>query len=162
MQQKGAEDAFSQMLTDGYSRLVGAVLIIVRNRATAEDIVQETYARAFINWSKLWPDGNPAAWTYRVATNLATSWWRTAARETRALARVAMQRTPDAMQESDVEFSEMLALLPPRQRAAVALHYNLGLSMNEVALAMRCRPGTVKSLLHSAREKLRVEMKHDE
>ncbi|MEO7804242.1 MAG: sigma factor-like helix-turn-helix DNA-binding protein, partial [Actinomycetota bacterium] len=79
-----------------------------------------------------------------------------------AMVRLASEPAPDAMQESDIELDEMLAMLAPRQRAAVALHYNLGLGINEVAAAMRCRPGTVKSLLHSAREKLRRELHVDE
>ncbi|MGH9197679.1 MAG: RNA polymerase sigma factor, partial [Acidimicrobiia bacterium] len=83
-----AEMAFEAFIGATYSRLVAAVFVIVYDRATAEDIVQETFAKAYLNWPKLWPDGSPAAWSYRVATNLSISWRRRLGRESRAIARM--------------------------------------------------------------------------
>lgn len=137
-----------------------AVQIIVADRAVAEDIVQETFARAWLSWRKLWPDGFPIAWTHKVAVNLAIGWRRRAAREARALARLA-RGTPSETPGPDAAFPELrreVAALPPRQRAAVAMHYVLGLTMEEAAVALGCRPGTVKSLLFAARERLRARL----
>ena len=136
--------------------------MIVRDSATAEDLTQEAFARLYLAWSKLWPDGNPIGWAYRVATNLAISWHRRAARELRAVARLK-RWTPTSMPEPEAypELHRAVAALPPRQRAAVAMHYVLGLSMEEAAEAMGCRPGTVKSLLFAARERLRKELGED-
>lgn len=138
---------------------MAAVRIIVRDAATAEDLTQEAFARAYLSWSKLWPDGNPAGWVYRVATNLAMSWHRRAGRELRAVARLGRraQMTSPAP-EAYPELHRAVEALPPRQRSAVALRYVLGLSTNEAAEAMGCRPGTVKSLLFSARERLREDL----
>jgi RNA polymerase sigma-70 factor (ECF subfamily) len=135
------------------------VRLIVRDTATAEDLTQEAFARLYLSWSKLWPSGNPGGWVYRVATNLAINWHRRAARELRAIAR--LQRwTPTSVEAVEVhpELERAIRNLPPRQRAAVALHYVGGLTMEEAAVAMSCRPGTVKSLLHSARERIRKEI----
>jgi RNA polymerase sigma-70 factor (ECF subfamily) len=157
---EGAFEAFTQ---DLYGRIVATVRLIVRDHHTAQDLTQEAFARAYLNWPKLWPDGNPAGWVYRVATNLALSSRRRATREIRAIARL-QSRTALSVPapEAHPELHRAIAKLPPRQRAAVALHYILGLTMDEAADAMRCAPGTVKSLLHTARGRLRDELGEEE
>ena len=157
-----AEDAFELFTNERYGRVVSAVTMIVRDRATAEDITQETFARAYINWPKLWPDGNPAGWVHRVSTNLAMTWHRRAGREIRAVARLG-KRTDFHSPEPEVypELHREIAALPRRQRAAVALFYLLGLSEKETAEAMKVPVGTVKSTLHAARHKLREKLGED-
>lgn len=154
----GAQEAFDQFVRDTYPRLVGMIEIVVKDRATAEDIAQETYARAFLNWPKLWPDGNPIGWCYRVSVNLGRSWWRGIGRESRALGRVGNPTSNPAV-EPDVDLMRAVARLPRRQRIAVSLHYTVGLSVEEVAETMRVRPGTVKSMLHAARQRLREQLR---
>jgi RNA polymerase sigma-70 factor (ECF subfamily) len=154
-----AEEAFESFCQERYGRIVSAVRVIVGDHATAEDVTQEAFARAYLHWAKLWPNGNPGGWVHKVATNLAISWRRRAGRELRAIARLGRRTSlvtdaPEAYPELHAAMKE----LPPRQRAAVALHYVLGMSMEEAAEAMGCRPGTVKSLLHGAREKLRQKL----
>lgn len=153
------EEAFDSFLAESYSKLVGAAFLIVRDRGVAEDIVQETFARAYLRWGKLWPDGNPGGWTYRVSVNLAKSWRRKLAAEARAFARLGrVEVSPSPEELVDPDLMKAMQKLPSRQRQAVALHYVLGLPLEEVAHAMGCRIGTVKSCLHSARAKIRREL----
>ncbi len=157
-----AEEAFEEFTKETYGKIVATVRLVVRDTATAQDVAQEAFARAYLNWPKLWPDGNPGGWTYRVATNLAINWRRRATREIRAVARLS--KRDDMVVENPDAYPELHAAvgkLPVRQRTAVALHYVLGLSMEEAAEAMKCRPGTVKSLLFAARERLRKELGDD-
>lgn len=154
-----AEEAFEAFTKETYGKIVATIRLVVRDTATAQDVAQEAFARAYINWKKLWPDGNPGGWTYRVATNLAINWRRRATRELRAVTRLS--KRDDMVVENPDAYPELhaaVAKLPARQRAAVALHYVLGLSMEECGEALGCRPGTVKSLLFSARERLRKEL----
>lgn len=154
-----AEQAFEAFIYATYSRLVAAVILIVHDRATAEDIVQETFAKAYLGWPKLWPDGSPAAWSYRVATNLSISWRRRLGRESRAISRMGRPAsTPGPEELIDPDLERAVAALPPRQRQAVALHYVLGLPLQEVAQTMKCKLGTAKSMLHAARGRLRKEL----
>jgi RNA polymerase sigma-70 factor, ECF subfamily len=157
-----SEEAYDDFVRERYGRVIATIQLIVRDRATAEDLAQETFARAFLSWGKLWPDGNPGGWVYRVATNLALSWRRRAGRELRAVQRLG-RRTDLTVPGPDVtpELDRAIAKLPPKQRAAVALHYVLGLTMEEAGEAMKCAPGTVKSLLFRAREQLREEIGED-
>jgi RNA polymerase sigma-70 factor (ECF subfamily) len=158
-----AEEAYEAFVRERYGRVIATIQLIVRDRATAEDLAQETFARAYLSWAKLHPDGNPAGWVHRVATNLALSWRRRAGRELRAIQRFGRRADLTvAAPEAHPELERAVAGLPPRQRAAVALHYVLGLSMEECGQAMGCAAGTVKSLLFSARESLRKTLGEDE
>lgn len=158
-----AEEAFEAFYRDRYPKLVMTVTLILQDRAMAQDVAQETFARAYLSWPKLWPDGNPGGWVHRVATNLAISIRRRAARELKVLARL-QRRDPQTVPGPDVfpELFREVAALPPRQRAAVALYYVQGLSIDECAAAMGCRPGTVKSLLFGARARLREKLGDDD
>jgi RNA polymerase sigma-70 factor (ECF subfamily) len=153
------EEAYDAFVMELYGKVMGTIQVIAGGRADAEDLTQEAFARAYLHWSKLWPDGNPGGWVYRVATNLALSRRRRAGRELRAVQRLG-RRTEFVSPGPDAhpELHAAIAKLPARQRAAVALHYVLGLSMEECGAAMKCAPGTVKSLLHSARERLRKQL----
>lgn len=157
-----AEEAFEDFCRTRFPRLVSTLRMIVQDAGIAEDIAQEAFARAYLSWPKLWPDGNPGGWTHRVAVNLAISWRRRAAREAKAVARLG-RRAPleTPAPEAYPELHRAVAGLPTRQRAAVALHYVLGLPIDAAADAMGCRPGTVKSLLHAARGRLRKELGED-
>jgi RNA polymerase sigma factor (sigma-70 family) len=55
-----------------------------------------------------------------------------------------------------------LAALPARQRAAVVLRYVEDLSERDIAAVLKCRPGTVKSMLSRARDVLRKELSDDQ
>jgi RNA polymerase sigma-70 factor (ECF subfamily) len=153
------EEAYDRFVRELYGKVMGTIRVIVGNTATAEDLAQEAFARAYLSWPKLYPDGNPGGWVYRVATNLALSWRRRAGRELRAVQRLGRRSDfTSPAPEAHPELHAAIAKLPARQRAAVALHYVLGLSMEECGAAMKCAPGTVKSLLHAARERLRNEL----
>jgi RNA polymerase sigma-70 factor (ECF subfamily) len=154
------EEAFEAFLQERYGKVVSAVRLIAREQA--EDIAQEAFARAYIHWDKIWPDGNPVGWVHRVATNLALSLRTRASREIRALQRLSKRTVfespaPDAYPE----LHEAVAELPARQRAAVALYYVLDLSIEECADALKCKGGTVKRLLFDARGALRTKLGED-
>lgn len=154
------DEAFEAFLNERYGKVVSAVRLIAREQA--EDIAQEAFARAYIHWDKLWPDGNPVGWVHRVATNLALSLKTRAGREIRALQRLGRRvefATPAP--EAYPELHEAVSSLPARQRAAVALYYVLDLSVEECAVALRCKEGTVKSLLFDARASLRTKLGED-
>lgn len=157
-----AERAFDAFMQERYAKLVATVRLIVRDHGTAEDVVQETFARAYVNWSKLYPEGNPGGWCHRVATNLAISWRRKMTRELKAVARLG-RRAPMTTPPPEIhpELQAAVEGLPGRQRAAVALHYVLGLPVADAAEAMGVRPGTVKSLLFQARANLREQLGED-
>ncbi len=65
-------------------RIVRVVFGIVGDRHVAEDLAQETFVRVYLHWERVQAADSPQAWTARVATNLANSWWRRRYAEARA------------------------------------------------------------------------------
>ena len=102
----------------------------------------------------------PVAWVYVVAMNQARCDFRRARRQ---MAHSEPVRSVDVSSAvvTAVCLETSLGVLPPRQRAAVVLRYLADLSTAEVAEAMGCAQGTVKSALHEALAHLRVELEED-
>lgn len=140
-----------------YPKLVGTLALHCGDRDVAEEMAQETLARVWERWPSVSEMEAPQAWAYRVGFNLAASRFRRRAAERRAHRRLA--HPPPTGVGADP--AEMLALrqavaaLPDRQRAAILLRYFADLSVADAALALDCRPGTVKSLTSHAIERLR-------
>jgi RNA polymerase sigma-70 factor (ECF subfamily) len=138
-------------------RLVGTILLVLGDVHVAEELAQETLARVWVNWATLGPLDDMArrAWAYRVAMNLANSWWRRRMAERRAVTRLS-SRQVDSDPADALAVRAAVRALPPRQRTALVLRYYADLSVDEVASLMRCAPGTVKALTNQALNRLRT------
>ncbi len=130
----------------------GAVFLLCRDRALAEDATQEAFARALERWSRLRGQPWTAGWITTTALNVAR----------RALRRRLGLRPPE---RADVDTDLHLALwtvvseLPPRQQEAVILHYRLDVSVSDIASIFGCADGTVRTHLARARRTLKDRMK---
>jgi RNA polymerase sigma-70 factor (ECF subfamily) len=121
----------------------------------AEDLTQDTLARAFVTLAQLGQSpANPRAWLFRVASNLWIDWTRRRRREQPLRLE---SREPGA--ESDPRSAReaagtLLGQLAPKERAAVVLKDVFGCSLEEVAETLATTVGAVKAALHRARGKL--------
>jgi RNA polymerase sigma-70 factor (ECF subfamily) len=142
-------------------RLYLIAFSILRNAAEAEDAVQETLVKALRGWSWDGASSPPPAWLTRVCVNQCLNTHRNMVNRIR-LARLAGARHGDRSDEPESPFhldlERAFLALSARQRAALALHYYHGYSVEESAALMGTRPGTVKSHLARALERLRREM----
>lgn len=129
---------------------------LTRSPWAAEDMVQDTLARAFVTLAcSSAPPDNPRAWLFRVASNL----WlnqRRGARDvptTDAVPAVpGSQADPRATREAA---GTLLGQLSPQERAAIVLKDTFDLSLDEVAATLGTSVGAVKAALHRGRGKLR-------
>ena len=126
--------------------------------AAAEEIAQEALLRAHRSWHRISCFDKPGAWARRVTINLATSDRRRRRAEARAIARVAQRPAFDVPPPEVDGFWRLVRQLPPRQAAAVALHYLEDLSVAEIAEALHCAEGTAKAHLHKARRTLAARL----
>lgn len=138
---------FDRFVANNSNSLVRTAYLIVGDLHEAEDLVQETLFKVASRWLRVARMENPVAYTRRVLVNQALH-----GRAKRSRNRAELKATPPADAASDAghldirdELCDALAALPPRQRAALVLRYFLDLPEAEVAAALSCSVGTVKS-----------------
>lgn len=148
------------------------ILAMVRNPAEAEELTQDTYARALERASQLRDPQAALAWLYRIATTVALDRLRRRRPATVPLDTVAptgeeieqaeeREQAPSLL-EAGLESSEMsacvqgyLAALPDDYRIAILLHDGEGLGNPEIAELLGCSLATAKIRVHRARARLR-------
>lgn len=130
--------------------------LVTRERAEAEDIVQEAFIVILERWDRVRAMEDPAGYLYRVAFNV---WRKRARRAARAVQRLAGRThdpdDPFASVEARTMIGSALAGLTPRQRAALVLTELLGMSSEEAGRILRIRPVTVRVLSSQARTSMR-------
>ena len=137
-------DRFVAETTDG---LLRTAYLIVWDLPDAEDLVQETLLKVAGRWPKVSRMDHPAAYARRILVNLALDG---SPKRSRRRAELSETRSGDAFApvaslDTHDELHAALAALPPRQRAVLVLRYFLDLPEAEVAAALQCSLGTVKS-----------------
>ena len=135
--------------------------LISGDRRSAEDLVQEAFVRVAARFLDLRSPESFEAYLKRTVVNLCRKQFRRRKVERAYLEREARMATPPSTQP-DVAGREALRLallrLPQRQRAAIVLRFYEDLPERDIADALSCRPGTVKSLIARGMKALRAEM----
>jgi RNA polymerase sigma-70 factor (ECF subfamily) len=162
----GDRAAFARLYERHAPRVMNLAWHLCFDRGLAEDVVQETFARAW-RAAPRWDDRAPvAAWLSRIATRVA---WNETARASWRRARpaggdaggpepAARGEAPSSAAATREESARLVAAvqgLPPRLRVAFALVRLSGLSYAEAAEAIDVPVGTVKSRMAAAEERLR-------
>jgi RNA polymerase sigma-70 factor (ECF subfamily) len=159
----GSRAAFG-VLMKRYERLVYAIAYSYsRQPDNALDISQNVFLRVYRKLDSYGGKGPFRAWLMRVAHNESASWLRKQRRH-----QGHEELTPDrdlpcppgqeinlARRESRELLLEEMQELNPRQRTAIVLRYFEEMSLREVADALECSTGVVKSILFRSLEKLR-------
>jgi RNA polymerase sigma-70 factor (ECF subfamily) len=150
-------DDLESLFRAHYPRLVRALTLAAGSREAASDAVQEAFVKAHLHWRRVSRYDDPVAWVRRVAINRLHDDHRRVGRKDRALGRLQHEWQEPAVEWSDgADVDDLLAELPRQQRLAIALFYVEGLTVAEVADALRLSEGAVKFHLHQGRERLRT------
>ena len=147
------------------SARLGALLryatVVTCDSHLAEDVVQNVLVRAQAKWSRIGPLDAPESYVKRMIVNEFLSWRRR--KEAQVLPipgeslDTLMGPAPDPTGSPDDldTMADLLAGLPRRQRAVIALRYYEELSVQEIADVLGCRPVTVRTHLTRALARLR-------
>src|SRR6516162_1423245 len=138
-----------------------AVLVVVGDQDSAQEIVAEAFARACASWRTVSGHPAPAAWVVRTALNANISRWRRRRREVPIPdpAAIADRASADgAGGPVDPRIMAALLRLPARQRQVVALRLFLDLDTGRTAAALGIAPGTVQAHLGRAIAALRADL----
>jgi RNA polymerase sigma-70 factor (ECF subfamily) len=167
---RGAEDAY-RSLVERYERpVLGLVLRIVRDRAWAEDLAQETFIKAFRALDTFQVERKFSSWLFKIAHNTAIDALRRKQVDTVPLETDDPQRLdpldrvagPDVLAPETVlrgrdlgaALGAAIAGLRPEYRGVIELRFVQGLAYEEIAEVMDLPLGTVKTHLHRARKSL--------
>jgi len=155
--------AFRDFVDREYAPLVRGLALYCGDRAVAEELAQDAFARAYQRWSKVSSMARPGAWVRTVAFNLARSRFRRKGAERRAYARHgAGPSAAPAVETADVlTVREAVRALPDRQREVLIHRYFLGASVAETAEAVGVSDNAVKSATFKGIENLRRQLGDD-
>ncbi len=147
----GLDEEFEALYRDGYQSIYRAVFALCGDRAAAEDATQEAFARALERWKRLAGEPWVELWIAKTALNLGRRTFRRPKR-----ARHDPPPGPERDLEAAFDLHRAIRGLPRKQREATIYYYVLDFPVPEVARAMGCSEGSVKTHLSRAREGLRL------
>jgi len=178
--ERGREMAFRELLSRYERPVFSLVYRMVRDRALAEDLAQESFIRAFNAIGTYKPKFKFSSWIFKIANNHAIDHLRK-----RKLDTVSIDGSPHASSAEDLartrlvveshdeapdqyvearelggQIEEAIGRLRPEYRTAVLLRHVEGYTYEEIADIMDVPLGTVKTYLHRARGELRSLLDH--
>jgi RNA polymerase sigma-70 factor (ECF subfamily) len=156
----GDGEAFAALVERHTDRLFNLLFQWVGNGHDAEDLVQETFLRAYRNLGRYQPARPFLPWLFTIARRAASSHWRKV-RPTEELDSAADEADPGADPSAHAMAEERVASvwrmarrLRPKQYRALWLRYGEGFEIGEVAQVLGTNSIHVKVLLHRARTEL--------
>jgi RNA polymerase sigma-70 factor (ECF subfamily) len=173
----GDESAFVEIVRRYKAKIFAVAQDLLHNHSDAEEITQDTFVRAHLNLARFRGDSSLATWLHRIALNLARNrYWYFFRRRRHAtlsldcpigadgdatVGDLLSSDSPDPARESSrEEFANLVAAsmerLDPAHRRILALRVLQNRSYDEIAGELGINPGTVKSRIARAREKLRA------
>ena len=178
VQSNEEQATFEQLFARYHRPLLDYLYGMTRDRALAEDLVQETFLRALAAGTKLPGVAYPQAWLYRIATNVALD----SNRRKRHFNALPLYRVepeagasdagswsgtrslPPTMRQDDIAVSiaerdcvwQVLAELPPRWRAVLLLETTAGFGPRDIATLLHLEEGNVRKMLFRAKERFRT------
>jgi RNA polymerase sigma factor (sigma-70 family) len=131
----------ADLFREQYTAAVRLAYLLTGNRAVAEDLAQDSFVRLFGHWSRV---ERPAAYLRASVVNACRAHHRRAGRERAHFPDLVV----DAVSPETPMILDAIADLPYKQRAALVLRFYEDRPEREIAEALRCRPATVRSLIH--------------
>ena len=174
--QRGDQKAFG-MLVEKYQRKLGRLLSrMVRDQAEVEDVVQESFIKAYRALPNFRGDSAFYTWLYRIGINTAKNYLVSMGRRPQISHDVEIEdaenfedaeelrtaETPETemmTKEIAKTVNETMMALPDELRTAITLRELEGLSYEEIATLMSCPIGTVRSRIFRARETIAAKLR---
>ena len=149
----GDETALSLLIARHRNRLIRTATNLLRDRHEAEDVAQESFLKAFREIGRLRDDRAFSGYLYRICVRLCMD--RLRLKRAQPAEFDSVQEHSGGLIENRVVIEKCLDQLPFDLRTTLVLREIEQLSYEEVAETMRVPIGTVRSRLHTAREKFR-------
>jgi RNA polymerase sigma-70 factor (ECF subfamily) len=164
---RGDADAYQELVRAHQGIALRTAALLAGNAADGEEAAQDAFVKAYRALWRFRPGAPFRPWLLRIVANEARNRRRTAGRRAALALRAAQEPSgeaapsPEAVLLAGERRAELVAALnrlSDQDREALACRYLLDLSEAETASALGVRPGTVKSRLSRALERLRAEL----
>ena len=165
-------DQLQRLIDQHYGCVRRMALALCGDPWEADEIAQDTFLAAIDAAQRFRGEGSESTWLYGISLRIYRSRVRSAIRRMRrGIAWFHRSGRGEAAYPSDHALDSLqwqqslwatVARLPPAQREVVVLRFAEDMSLADIALAIRCPEGTVKSRLHHAMHKLRGWLSEDE
>lgn len=146
------DQSFERFFDEAWPWAFRLATFLTQDPAVGEEIAQEAMTAMCRTWGRA---DRPEAYLRTSIVNGSSNWRR---RERVSRTKLPMVAVPDRVDFVAPELADAIAELPFRQRTVIVLRYYLDLTELEIADALGCRPGTVKSLASRALKSLRKEL----
>lgn len=175
--QQGNKRAFDLLVLKYQRRIMRLLAQMINDPAEVEDVAQETFIKAYRALPQFRGDSSFYTWLYRIAINSARNWQAASKRRPLPLNEyqneegetfsVESTLTDHTTPESELVSRQVASTvktaidqLAPELRTAIVLREIEGLSYEEIAQAMNCPIGTVRSRIFRARETIVEQLRH--
>lgn len=164
---KGERFAYDEIVVRYESRLFALILMMIRDRSATEEVVQDTFSRAYTNLKRYDLNRPFYPWLATIAVRLGTNWSnRSGARQKRETPIDELADTPTATSTPSGEYERhrtydklwrKVAKLSQGERTAVLMFYKQEMTVQEISSALGVTTGTVKTSLYRGRKHLRAQ-----
>ena len=156
---QGDREAFAQLVMFYNEALYRWVARLTGNSHAAEDLVQDTFVRAYQAITRLRPDTNLKAWLFRIAHNAYANWVRNRKGRNSTLPDEVLdtQAGPEELaqeNETSQKLQQAIDKLPEEWKAALLLRIEEDMAFREMAIALGTTEETARWRVYKARQKL--------
>lgn len=156
---QGDREAFAQLVMFYNEALYRWVARLTGNSHAAEDLVQDTFVRAYQAITRLRPDTNLKAWLFRIAHNAYANWVRNRKGRNSTLPDEVLdtQAGPEELaqeNETSLRLQQAIDKLPEEWKAALLLRIDEDMAFREMAIALGTTEETARWRVYKARQKL--------
>lgn len=155
--QKGDSEALSKLIDYWQPRLLKHAWYLTGDREAAKDMVQEAWIAAMKSFRNLQDSSRFRSWIYKIVTHKCADWVRRCQRQQKCYNEIPKPQEQEEIQGKD-SFYVALNSLNKQHKTVLSLYYLEEMSVAEVAEILDISPGTVKSRLYHAREKLKLKL----
>jgi RNA polymerase sigma-70 factor (ECF subfamily) len=174
--QQGDKRAFELLVTKYHRKIIRLISRLVRDPAEVEDVAQDAFIKAYRALPQFRGESAFYTWLYRIAVNTAKNYLATQGRRPEASSDIDAEEaetfadgeqlrdinTPESMlhtRQVAETVNRAMEALPEELRTAITLREIEGLSYEEIAEAMGCPIGTVRSRIFRAREAIAEKLR---
>lgn len=162
---QGEQEAFNDIVTQYSAMMLRTASMIVGDRDTAEDVVQDALIQVWHHLPELREAGALRSWLMRIVVNQCISFKRKVTRSAAFMRQSLMEQETDMLaqiaddhkgrRERDWDIAQAIGKLPTKQRIVIVLHYYYGMTLPEMAQTLHTSENTLKKRIQAALTNLR-------